>query len=165
MSEKKKKKDEKGALVQAKAGDQQAISLEQAMAHPVVQQMTKKLDEMRQIVEGLPEAIGRAVAEAQRAGRVAPRASGPPVSLRTDNANVEFHRKGRIVQDGKEVAPEGPTQRDFVKDLGTLRGQWDGAPSSLLALPAPPAKSPVEPDAKPPVEPPAEPPAEPSAER
>lgn len=150
MSDKKKKQD----LV--KVQEAHGLTLEQAMAHPVVQQMNKKLEEMRQVIEGLPEAIGRAVAEAQRAGRGAPRASGPPVALRTDNANVEFHRKGRIVQDGKEVAPEGQTQRDFVKDLGAVRSQWDGTPPSLPALPTPPAKPPVEPDAKPPVAPPLE---------
>jgi hypothetical protein len=154
MSDKKDKKGAKGALVPIPV--QQSLTLEQAMAHPVVQQMNKKLEEMRQVIEGLPEAIGRAVAEAQRSGRTVSRAFGPPVALKTDNANVEFHRKGRIVQDGKEVAPEGQTQRDFVKDLGALRGQWDGTSPSLLALPTPPVKPPAEPDAKPPVEPPLE---------
>jgi hypothetical protein len=137
-----KKKGPKQDLV--KHENAKSLNLEQVMAHPVVQQMNKKLEEMRQLVQGLPEAIGRAVAEAQRAGR--PRVvSGPPVALRPDNANVEFHRKGKIIQDGKEVAPEGPTQRDFVKDLGEMRGQ--GGPP-LPALPAPAAKPPVDPPAE-----------------
>jgi hypothetical protein len=143
----KKKKDAKQELSKPQEAAQ-ALTLEQVMAHPVVQALNRKVEEMRQLVQGLPEAIGRAVAEAQRAGR--PRVvSGPPVALRPDNANVEFHRKGKIIQDGKEVAPEGPTQRDFVKDLGEMRGQG-GSP--LPALPAPAAKPP----AQPPVDPPAE---------
>jgi hypothetical protein len=101
----------------AKVKETQALSLEQALAHPVVQQMSKKLDEMRQLVQGLPEAIGRAVAEAQRASRPVSRISGPPVGLQPQNANVEFHRKGKIIQDGKEISPEGPTQTDFVNDI------------------------------------------------
>jgi hypothetical protein len=114
-----KKKGDKKGLVKADEAASHAISLEQAMAHPVVQQMSKKLDEMRSLVQGLPEAIGRAVAEAQRAGKTI-QASGPPVALRPANANVEFHRKGRIVQDGKEIAPEGPTRGDYQDDLGAL---------------------------------------------
>jgi hypothetical protein len=156
MSDKKDKKGPKGDLVSVVLPGEKGLTLEQAMAHPVVQQMNKKLEEMRQVIEGLPEAIGRAVAEAQRSGRTVSRAFGPPVALKTDNANVEFHRKGRIVQDGKEVAPEGQTQRDFVKDLGAVRGQWDGTLPSLPALPTPPAKRPAEPDTKPPADSPAE---------
>lgn len=110
-----KKKGPKQALAQVK--EAQTLSLEQALAHPVVQQMSKKLEEMRQLVQGLPEAIGRAVAEAQRGSRTVPVAFGPPVVLQQSNVNVEFHKKGRIVQDGKEIAKEGPTQGDFVKDL------------------------------------------------
>lgn len=156
MGEKKKKGD-KQELSKVKEAPPQGLTLEQVMAHPVVQQLNQKVDEMRQLVQGLPEAIGRAVAEAQRAGRSAPRASGPPVALRTNNENVEFHRKGRIVQDGKEVAPEGPTQRDFVKDLGEIRGQGDGAPPSLQALPAPAVKPPAPPPESLPEPPPADP--------
>jgi hypothetical protein len=113
-----KKKGDKKGLVKAEAAAS-AISLEQAMAHPVVQQMSKKLDEMRQLVQGLPEAIGRAVAEAQRAGKPI-QASGPSIALRPAGTAVEFHRKGRIVQDGKEIASEGPTRGDFEEDLAAL---------------------------------------------
>ena len=125
-----KKKNPKQELAQVK--EAQALSLEQALAHPVVQQMSKKLDEMRQLVQGLPEAIGRAVAEAQRAGARPRVLSGPPVALQPQNTNVEFHRKGRIVQDGKEIAKEGPTQGDFVKDLQALKVE-----SHLPSLEAP----------------------------
>lgn len=55
MSDKKKKQD----LV--KVQEAHGLTLEQAMAHPVVQQMNKKLEEMRQVIEGLPEAIGKSV--------------------------------------------------------------------------------------------------------
>lgn len=118
MSDKKNKKDAKQSLV--KAQESQGLSLEQVMAHPAVIELNKKLEETRQLIAGLPEAIGRAVAEAQRASRIPARASGPPVALAGSNADVEFHRKGRIVQDGKEIAPEGPTQVDFVRDIKQL---------------------------------------------
>jgi len=119
MSE--KKKIGKKGLIHSKAGDQQALTLEQVMAHPVVQQLNQKLEETRQLLQGLPEAIGRAVAEAQRPNRL-PQASGAPVVVRpfASTATVEFHRKGRIVQDGKEVAPAGQTSRDFHQELDDL---------------------------------------------
>lgn len=119
MSE--KKKPGKGGLVQAKPAEQQALTLEQVMAHPVVQQLNQKLEETKQLLQGLPEAIGRAVAEAQRPNKL-PQASGPPVAVRpfAPASKIEFHKKGRIVQDGKEIAPEGQTQRDFNEDLGDL---------------------------------------------
>jgi len=104
MSEKKPRK----GMVKADQAAAQGLSLEQVMAHPVVKAMNGKLEEMRQLVQGLPEAIGRAVAEAQRQKRPTI-ASGPPVPLRAENAGVEFHRKGKIVQNGEIVAKEGQT--------------------------------------------------------
>lgn len=138
MSEKKKKSG-KNELSKVKDPVPKGLTLAEVLSHPAVQQLNQKLEEARQIMAGLPEAIGRAVAEAQRAGKIGPLplVSGPPVLLRTNNDNVEFHRKGRIVQDGKEVAPEGPTQTDFVKDIGARRA-FGGC--GLPALPAPATK-------------------------
>lgn len=102
------KKAPKAGLVKTDQAPEAGLSMEQVMSHPVVKEMGRKLDEMRQLVQGLPEAIGRAVAEAQRQQRV-PRASGPPVPLRAENGGVEFHRKGKIIQNGEVVAKEGPT--------------------------------------------------------
>lgn len=148
----KKKKGGKHELSKVEESSSQALSLEQVMAHPAVQQLNQKLEETRQLIAGLPEAIGRAVAEAQRAGKVQalPLVSGPPVQLKSMNDNVEFHRKGRIVQNGKEVAPEGPTQGDFVRDLGSLRKA--GGPA-IPTLPAPVIKPPEPPSEPPPADP------------
>lgn len=101
------------------------LTIAEVMAHPVVQEMNQKLENMSQLLQALPEAIGRAVAEAQRANRpgTVPLVSGPPVELKPFAAggNVEFHRKGRIVENGQEVAPEGPTQGDYNQDIEDLR--------------------------------------------
>jgi len=133
MSEKKKKGKQELAKVQEEAI--RSLTVEQVMKHPAVQQINKKFEEMQQLVQALPEAIGRAVAEAQRSKKL-PIVSGPSVPLNFDNGNVEFYRKGRIVQDGKEVAPEGPTQGDFVKDLEQL-GSAGAFGRAIPALPAP----------------------------
>ncbi len=152
----KKKKGGKNELSRVKDPVPQGLTLQEVLAHPAVKQLNQKLEEARQIMAGLPEAIGRAVAEAQRAGKIQPipLVSGPPVSLRTSNENVEFHRKGRIVQNGEEVAPEGPTQTDLVKDIGNRRA-FGGC--ALPALPAPAAKPVAPPPEKAPDEPPADP--------
>jgi len=152
----KKKKGGKNELSRVKDAVPKGLTLEQVLEHPAVKQLNQKLEEARQIMAGLPEAIGRAVAEAQRAGKIQPipLISGPAVQLKTNNENVEFHRKGRIVQNGQEVAPEGPTQTDFVKDIGNRRA-FGGC--ALPALPAPASKSPAPPAAPEPDAPPSDP--------
>lgn len=105
------KKKDKGANLPAKPAEQtQALSLEQVLAHPVVQEMSKKLEEMRELVAGLPEAVGRAVAAHQSAARAQP-LSAAPIQVKGDNVGVEFHRKGKIVQGDKVVAQEGLMDR------------------------------------------------------
>lgn len=117
------KKSAKGNLSQIKRKpEERGLTMEEVLKHPVVQQMNKKLEDMRELVAGLPEAIGRAVAAAQRAnGATLP--SGPPVALKESNDGVEFHRKGKIIQQGKEIAPEGPTRggKDHPRDLEALK--------------------------------------------
>lgn len=122
MADEEKKKQELSKVEEQPKS--QGLTLSEVMAHPVVQEMNKKLESMSQLLQQLPEAIGRAVAEAQRANsnRV-PLVSGPPVSLRTpiEGRQVEFHRRGKIVEDGQEIAPEGPTQGDFNKDIEDIQ--------------------------------------------
>lgn len=98
------------------------LTLDQVMSHPAVQQLSQRLEETKQLLQSLPEMIGRAVAEAQRAGRV-PLVSGPAVELRpSGNGSVEFHRKGRIVENGKEIVPEGMMAEGTVEqDLEDIR--------------------------------------------
>jgi hypothetical protein len=101
------------------------LTIAEVMAHPVVQEMNRKLEDMGNLLRTLPEAIGRAVAEAQmaqRSGRV-PLVSGPAVELRpSGNGSVEFHRKGRIVENGKEIVPEGMKAEGTVEqDLEDIR--------------------------------------------
>lgn len=135
MAEKKKKggKNELSKVKDSKSG---GLTLQEVLSHPAVVQLNQKLEEARKLMASLPEAIGRAVAQAQRDGKIQPipLISGPAVQLKANNENVEFHRKGRIVQNGEEVAPEGPTQTDFVKDIGSRRA-FGGC--GLPALPAP----------------------------
>lgn len=99
------------------------LTIAEVMAHPVVQEMNRKLESMTQLLQGLPEAIGRAVAEAQRVNsNKVPLVSGPAVELRPSGGSVEFHRKGRIVEDGKEIAPEGMTAQGTIdQDLEDIR--------------------------------------------
>ncbi len=100
---KKNSKDERGL---SRRADPNGLTLDGALTHPVVQRMSEKLEEMRQLVEGLPEAIGRAVAQATRKPPVG--ASGPPVPLVGFGKAVEFHKGGKIVEDGQEVKPKKP---------------------------------------------------------
>ena len=100
------------------------LTIAEVLAHPVVQQMNQKLESMQQLLQALPEAIGRAVAEAQRANRpgTIPLVSGPAVELRPSGGSVEFHRKGRIVENGKEIVPEGMAAEGSIdKDLEDLQ--------------------------------------------
>lgn len=121
--EKDKEKKQELAKVeeQPKAG---GLTIAEVLAHPVVQQMNQKLENMQQLLQALPEAIGRAVAEAQRANRPGTiPLSGPLVELRpSGSGSVEFHRKGRIVENGKEIVPEGLMAEGSIdKDLEDIQ--------------------------------------------
>jgi hypothetical protein len=123
MSDEEKKDEKKQELAkvdeQSKPG---GLTLDQVMSHPAVQQLSQRLEETKQLLQGLPEAIGRAVAEAQRAGRV-PLVSGPAVELRPSGGSVEFHRKGRIVENGQEIVPENvqAAPESLDQDLEDIR--------------------------------------------
>lgn len=122
MADEEKKDEKKQELAKVDESKSGGLTLDQVMAHPAVQQLSQRLEETKQLLQSLPEAIGRAVAEAQRAGRV-PLVSGPAVELRpSGNGSVEFHRKGRIVENGKEVVPEGLKADGTVEqDLEDIR--------------------------------------------
>lgn len=64
-----KKKDEKGLI--RKESD--AITAEMILQHPVVKEMAARLENVQKLLQHLPEAIGRAVAEAS-----APKPPMPP---------------------------------------------------------------------------------------
>jgi len=120
--DKEKKQELAKAEEQPKTG---GLTIAEVMAHPVVQEMNRKLEDMGNLLRNLPEAIGRAVAEAQRtnSNRV-PLVSGPAIELRPGgNGSVEFHRKGRIVEDGKEIVPEGMKAEpgSLDRDLDDIR--------------------------------------------
>lgn len=71
-----KKKDEK-ALVQ-----KEPISVEMVLQHPVVKEMASRLENVQKLLQSLPEAIGRAVAEASAPPPPKPApAPGQPLSL------------------------------------------------------------------------------------
>lgn len=120
MTDRKKVKGNLSAI--KPRSEERGLTIEEVLKHPVVQQMNQKLEDMRALVAGLPEAIGRAVATAQNASR-ATLPSGPPVALKASNEGVQFLRKGRIVQNGKEIAPEGPTRggKDHPRDPGAMK--------------------------------------------
>ena len=48
----------------------QGLTMEQVLQHPVVKEMSARLETLQRTMESLPELIGRAVAEAQKAKRV-----------------------------------------------------------------------------------------------
>lgn len=119
--DKEKKQELSKVEEQPKTG---GLTIAEVMAHPVVQEMNRKLEDMSNLLRTLPEAIGRAVAEAQRTNsNKVPLVSGPPVELRPGgNGSVEFHRKGRIVENGKEIVPEGVmAQGNIDQDLEDIR--------------------------------------------
>lgn len=100
------KKDAKDELVPK---DQEDLELQQALGHPVVKHMANKLEEMRSMVEQLPEAIGRAVAASMAKAAAPPPPpghSGAPVPLRRTGANppVEFRPGGLVTLGGSEEA-------------------------------------------------------------
>jgi hypothetical protein len=85
------------------------VPVEQVMRHPVVVQMAQRLEAVESMLHALPEAIGRAVAQAMRKPPTG--ASGPPVPLfvpghPTFPKELEFRQGGKIVQDGKEFQLE-----------------------------------------------------------
>lgn len=85
----KKKQEERGL----------SLTVEQVLAHPVVRELSSQLKAMKQVVDALPELIGRAVKEATRRPPVG--ASGPPVPLMRKNDGVEFHKGGKVVDPNK----------------------------------------------------------------
>lgn len=91
-----KKKDERGLSRQEPS---RALTVEQVLAHPVVRELSTQLKAMKQVVDALPELIGRAVKEATR--KRPEGASGPPVPLMPSNKGVEFHKGGKIVDPNK----------------------------------------------------------------
>jgi len=91
-----KKKDERGL---AKHESSKALTVEHVLAHPVVRELSAQLKAMKQVVDALPELIGRAVKEATRKPPAG--ASGPPVPLMSKNDGVEFHKGGKIVDPNK----------------------------------------------------------------
>lgn len=99
------KKKTKGSLVESKAG--QALTAEQILAHPVVRQMSTQLEQLRNLVQSLPEAVGRSVAAAMKAG------AGTPLEpsyhmVDTTAPGVEVNiGKDKIVV-GEQVFPVAP---------------------------------------------------------
>ena len=85
------------------------VPVEQVMRHPVVVEMAQRLQAVESMLHALPEAIGRAVAQAMKKPPTG--ASGPPVPLYvpgqpTFPQDLQFHQGGKIVQDGKEFQLE-----------------------------------------------------------
>lgn len=85
------------------------VPVEQVMKHPLVVQMAERLEAVESMLHALPEAIGRAVAQAMR--KPPSGASGPPVPLfvpgqPTFPKDLQFRQGGKIVQDGKEFQLE-----------------------------------------------------------
>lgn len=101
----------------SKREDPHDVSLERALKHPVVQHMAEKLEEMRRVVDGLPEAIGRAVSEAMR-NRPPAGASGPGMPIQLDANAVEFHRGGKVNFQGKEEIGDPFGVRQLLVTIG-----------------------------------------------
>lgn len=64
FGKKKKKKDEEQGLARCEEQKLTPEQLEQIMAHPAIQELSARLDAVKQMLGTLPEAVGRAVAEA-----------------------------------------------------------------------------------------------------
>lgn len=80
------------------------VPIEQVMRHPAVVKMAERLEAMEGMLQQLPEAIGRAVAQAMR--KPPQGASGPPVPLFVPGTpsfpmDLQFHKGGKIQEDGK----------------------------------------------------------------
>lgn len=58
------KKKGKGRGLSRRRVDVKGLTVEQVLEHPAVQQMVAQLRTLKQAVDSLPEAVGRAVAEA-----------------------------------------------------------------------------------------------------
>ncbi len=50
--------------------DEKGLTMDQVLKHPMVHKMHAEISQLRQLMEGLPEAIGRAMIAAQKAQRV-----------------------------------------------------------------------------------------------
>lgn len=61
-------KDEKRGLTE-RPEDSKGLTMDEVLKHPVVQKMSAQLETLQQLLSNLPEAIGRAVTEAQEANR------------------------------------------------------------------------------------------------
>ena len=94
------------------------ISTEVILSHPVFRDMAARLQTIHGMLEGLPKAIGAAVAEANR--KPPEGASGPPVPL-INPGNVEIGPR-RLKIDGKTFN---------VKPAATLGGKPSAIKKSL----------------------------------
>lgn len=96
----KKEKSKKALAV--RESQPTGLTMEQVMAHPEFMKVAAELREVKGLLVNLPEAIGRAVAEAGRASTV----SGPVMPLQGAE-NLEFHPQ-RMVADGETLELEKP---------------------------------------------------------
>lgn len=98
----KKKKPEKGLSIRENKGE---LTTAQMMAHPVIREMTARIETMSALLSNLPRLIGEAVAASQNipSGRAHDIVPGQIVRVRGIRPPSEQPRKiGRKVADGVE---------------------------------------------------------------
>jgi hypothetical protein len=82
-----------------------SLTMEQVLAHPVVQQMNRQLEDLKSLVQALPEAIGRAVAAGSHQNLTQREDAVPMLDLSQDS-EVVIGKEG-VTIDGKEY-PAAP---------------------------------------------------------
>lgn len=121
MASKKEKKSESKGLVKKEA----PMGMESVMNHPAVKDLRAQLSAVKQMLESLPEAIGKAVAAAQQQqtqAQVPAGANGPAMEMLAPK-NVEI-RKGSLNLDGTETK----TKEDVIAFYLQPTPSFPGAP-------------------------------------
>lgn len=106
-----------------KPEDEKGLTMAEALKHPMVRQMHTEITQLRKLVEGLPEAIGRAVAAAQEEKKV------PGIDI----SNPELLT-------GTPFSNEKVVVQNLQKELGKARDDIGYVP-----MPLPVIKKPTEP--------------------
>lgn len=119
-----KKKNSK-ALIQSQS---QEITAEMILAHPIVKEMASRLENVQNLLQNLPEAIGRAVAQATAApaplpplvpGQEVPVLSQTPLQLACTR-EIELHPQ-KVVMGGKAFSLP-PRPREIPSQRGPRIG-------------------------------------------
>lgn len=91
----------------------QLLSTAEILAHPVVREMSARLETIQGLLQNLPRLVGEAVAAANQVPHE--RSFGPPVPLIAPLGEVEIHKR-KLVVDGKTFRVK-PAKKESPREI------------------------------------------------